>query len=103
MKVQRGGYTIIRFLANNPGIWFAHCHKDLHSEHGLAFMLKVGDVKQFPQTPNKWPKCGDYFYENLNKISISFNESESKVLNEATGIKRSLEILLFILFLKFIL
>ena len=87
LKVQRGGYTIIRFIANNPGTWLVHCHKDLHSEHGLAFLLKVGSVTDFPVKPNQWPRCGNYFYEKLNTnfqntnsgIRVSVND---QLLNE---------------------
>ena len=30
--VPDGGYTIIRFLADNPGWWFFHCHLEFHVE-----------------------------------------------------------------------
>ena len=30
VQVQGDGYTIIRFLADNPGWWFFHCHKIFH-------------------------------------------------------------------------
>ncbi|KAG0183291.1 hypothetical protein DFQ28_001822 [Apophysomyces sp. BC1034] len=30
------GYTIIRFRADNPGVWFFHCHIEWHLETGLA-------------------------------------------------------------------
>jgi iron transport multicopper oxidase len=25
-KLAAGGYTVIRFVADNPGVWFFHCH-----------------------------------------------------------------------------
>lgn len=28
------GYTVIRFRANNPGVWFFHCHMDWHNIAG---------------------------------------------------------------------
>ena len=39
--VPVGGYTIIRFLTNNPGTWLFHCHLEFHSEDGMAFLIKV--------------------------------------------------------------
>lgn len=30
------GYLVIRFQANNPGVWFFHCHIDLHLAGGMA-------------------------------------------------------------------
>lgn len=26
VSVYGGGYTIVRFVANNPGFWTFHCH-----------------------------------------------------------------------------
>ncbi|KAJ5113973.1 hypothetical protein N7456_002507 [Penicillium angulare] len=31
-----GGYFVIRFKADNPGVWFFHCHIDWHLMQGLA-------------------------------------------------------------------
>lgn len=33
------GYTVIRFRANNPGVWFFHCHMDWHNIAGRPFEL----------------------------------------------------------------
>lgn len=30
------GYTVIRFIADNPGVWLFHCHIDWHMSQGLA-------------------------------------------------------------------
>ena len=30
------GYTVIRFRANNPGVWFFHCHMDWHNIAGSS-------------------------------------------------------------------
>ncbi|KAF2998521.1 hypothetical protein E8E13_004478 [Curvularia kusanoi] len=30
------GYLVLRFQANNPGVWFFHCHIDLHLTGGMA-------------------------------------------------------------------
>lgn len=37
--VEGNGYVVLRFQANNPGIWFFHCHLDFHLEQGLAVTL----------------------------------------------------------------
>ncbi|KAK4986627.1 hypothetical protein LTR50_005154 [Elasticomyces elasticus] len=37
--IAPNGYTVIRFVANNPGVWFLHCHMDWHAELGLAMTL----------------------------------------------------------------
>lgn len=37
--VEPNGYIVLRFRADNPGVWFFHCHVDWHLEQGLAITL----------------------------------------------------------------
>ncbi|KAJ2747348.1 ferroxidase fet3 [Coemansia sp. BCRC 34301] len=37
--VAPGAYAILRFRADNPGVWLMHCHIDLHMELGLSMMF----------------------------------------------------------------
>lgn len=37
--VAGNGYTVLRFVADNPGVWFFHCHMDWHLSAGLAATL----------------------------------------------------------------
>ena len=30
------GYTVIRFIASNPGVWLMHCHMEWHVDAGLT-------------------------------------------------------------------
>ncbi|GJJ73686.1 iron transport multicopper oxidase [Entomortierella parvispora] len=39
MLVPAGTNAAIRFQANNPGVWFFHCHIEWHLEAGLAITL----------------------------------------------------------------
>lgn len=41
--VAPGGYTVIRFVANNPGVWFFHCHMDWHNIEGT-----MNTISTFP-------------------------------------------------------
>ncbi|USP79443.1 hypothetical protein yc1106_06717 [Curvularia clavata] len=36
LVVPAHGYAIIRFKADNPGVWFFHCHVDFHLVGGMA-------------------------------------------------------------------
>ncbi|XP_016840817.1 laccase-4-like [Nasonia vitripennis] len=56
--VPSGGYTIVRFHANNPGYWFLHCHFDEHASNGMALVIKVGEHEDLPNVPKNFPKCG---------------------------------------------
>ncbi|KAL4376375.1 hypothetical protein GQ457_02G041860 [Hibiscus cannabinus] len=33
--IPSGSWVAIRFLADNPGIWFMHCHLEVHTSWGL--------------------------------------------------------------------
>jgi iron transport multicopper oxidase len=38
-QVNANGFIVLRFKADNPGVWFFHCHVDWHLEQGLAITL----------------------------------------------------------------
>ncbi|KAK6962817.1 laccase-15-like isoform X1 [Biomphalaria glabrata] len=60
VTVPDGGYTIIRFHANNPGIWFLHCHVEYHVEIGMGLLFQVGEPEEFPPVPRRFPTCGNW-------------------------------------------
>ncbi|KAL3859684.1 hypothetical protein ACJMK2_009892 [Sinanodonta woodiana] len=61
--VPDGGYTIIRFHAENPGFWLFHCHVEFHMVMGLALVIQVGEVHEMPQPPASFPRCGNWIRE----------------------------------------
>jgi iron transport multicopper oxidase len=45
--VPANGYVVLRFKADNPGVWFFHCHIDLHLIGGMATtIIEAPDVLQ---------------------------------------------------------
>lgn len=42
VSVPRRGYVVIRFKADNVGIWMLHCHVLFHQASGMAMGLQVG-------------------------------------------------------------
>ncbi|KAK7068432.1 Multicopper oxidase [Halocaridina rubra] len=89
VTVPDGGYTIIRFIAKNPGYWLFHCHLTFHVEVGMGLVFHVGDQSMIPKVPKDFPRCGHWtpepepdFRENLlqflkdqdeGKISVNFD------------------------------
>ncbi|XP_025836116.1 laccase-like isoform X3 [Agrilus planipennis] len=63
VTVPDGGYTILRFKADNPGYWMMHCHIDFHVEIGMAVIFKVGENHEMPPVPKDFPTCGNYLPE----------------------------------------
>lgn len=41
--VPMRGYVVLRFRADNPGLWMLHCHALWHQASGMAMTLEVGD------------------------------------------------------------
>ncbi|EOX91056.1 Multicopper oxidase [Theobroma cacao] len=59
--VPTGGWTAIRFRADNPGVWFMHCHLELHTGWGLKMAFVVEDGPGADQSilpaPKDLPPC----------------------------------------------
>ncbi|CDY08537.1 BnaA05g27730D [Brassica napus] len=61
VSVPTAGWTAIRFIADNPGVWFFHCHLEVHTSWGLKMAFLVEDGKdsneKLPPPPSDLPKC----------------------------------------------
>lgn len=60
VTIPDGGYTIIRFTADNPGWWLMHCHLVFHSEMDMVAALHVGGLDDVPPVPENFPTCGSF-------------------------------------------
>ncbi|KAK2994981.1 hypothetical protein RJ640_015411 [Escallonia rubra] len=61
VAVPVGGWAAIRLNADNPGVWFIHCHLEEHTTWGLAMGLIVksgqGPSQCLLPPPNDFPSC----------------------------------------------
>ncbi|EXC03754.1 hypothetical protein L484_000972 [Morus notabilis] len=61
IAVPSGGWAVVRFQANNPGVWLVHCHLDVHLPVGLAMAFEVGNgptpSSTLPPPPSDLPRC----------------------------------------------
>ncbi|KAK8613161.1 hypothetical protein V6N13_100934 [Hibiscus sabdariffa] len=61
VSVPFGGWAVIRFVANNPGVWFMHCHIEAHVPMGMAtaFLVENGPTPEttLPPPPADLPTC----------------------------------------------
>ncbi|XP_009786393.1 laccase-4-like [Nicotiana sylvestris] len=59
--VPAGGWVAIRFRADNPGVWFMHCHLEVHTTWGLKMAFLVdngkGPNESLLPPPKDLPKC----------------------------------------------
>ncbi|PAA58571.1 hypothetical protein BOX15_Mlig012506g2 [Macrostomum lignano] len=59
--VPDGGYTVLRFRTDNPGVWLLHCHLEFHVEIGMGLLLLVGDAASWSAgVPANFPRCGSW-------------------------------------------
>ncbi|KAM3739957.1 hypothetical protein ACB098_08G062700 [Castanea mollissima] len=61
ISVPARGWTAIRFRADNPGVWFMHCHLEVHTTWGLKMAFVVdngkGPNESLLPPPSDLPKC----------------------------------------------
>ncbi|KAK8642952.1 hypothetical protein V6N13_012276 [Hibiscus sabdariffa] len=61
VHVPGRGWVALRFFANNPGVWFMHCHLERHSSWGMdtVFIVRNGTkpgTSMLPPPPGM-PRC----------------------------------------------
>ncbi|XVF24032.1 hypothetical protein REPUB_Repub13aG0091600 [Reevesia pubescens] len=61
ISVPTAGWTAIRFRADNPGVWFFHCHLEVHTTWGLKMAFVVdngkGPNESILPPPSDLPQC----------------------------------------------
>jgi len=70
-SIKPCGYTVIRFTADNPGVWFFHCHIDWHLIMGMAVAFYYRDMANTVPEPD------------LNRIALCGNVTAQKVIDRA--------------------
>ena len=56
VNVPNNGFVVVRFKANNPGLWFFHCHVFSHMLKGMAMIFDISD-QGVPPVPPNMPTC----------------------------------------------
>lgn len=51
------GWTAVRFVADNPGVWLFHCHIEAHVYMGMGVVLEEG-VEKVSRLPKSIMGCG---------------------------------------------
>ncbi|XP_071140315.1 uncharacterized protein [Mytilus edulis] len=57
--VPSGGYVVTRIVADNPGVWFMHCHIELHANDGMAIIINESHANH-PSPPQNFPRCHSF-------------------------------------------
>ncbi|RCV39288.1 hypothetical protein SETIT_8G211300v2 [Setaria italica] len=65
--VPRLGWVAVRFVADNPGIWYMHCHYEFHLTMGMVALFIVEDG-QTTNTSLPSPPADIQAYGNANNL-----------------------------------
>ncbi|KAG0499622.1 hypothetical protein HPP92_004313 [Vanilla planifolia] len=58
VAVHPYGWTALRFVANNPGVWAFHCHVEAHFFMGMGVVFEEG-VEKLGKLPTSIMGCGE--------------------------------------------
>ena len=75
--IPAGGYLVIRFVADNPGVWFLHCHIVSHHLEGMAVILNEAAKLQAPPPP-RFPRCCPAYEGDLDH----FKQSQANTISQ---------------------
>ncbi|XP_048129881.1 laccase-14-like [Rhodamnia argentea] len=82
--VPKNGWLAVRFTANNPGVWFWHCHLDRHMSWGMdtAFIVKDGGTLEtsLRPPPAHMPPCMDMGSYDISMQTSSIDHVEMQQL-----------------------
>ncbi|KAI1467534.1 putative multicopper oxidase [Daldinia caldariorum] len=68
VAVEGFGWALLRFVADNPGVWLFHCHVVWHSEAGMAMQfLARADVMRRWELPEDARRLCEFPDEELRK------------------------------------
>lgn len=67
VQIPPGGSVTMRFVTNNPGTWFFHCHIEWHLEAGLAYTFF-----EAPTLAQQLVKPPQFMYDQCQKLGIPF-------------------------------
>ncbi len=59
LAVRTGDYAILRFVADNPGMWHFHCHLIVHMRVGIQMVFNVAEERQ-PSPPASYFAAQSY-------------------------------------------
>ena len=81
VTIPANGWVVVRFIANNPGMWLFHCHTFSHLMEGQAILLDVTD-QGIPKVPVGFPTCPVNSPKRIDKVELVPIDSIGVELNE---------------------
>lgn len=74
--IPAGGYAVVYLKANNPGMWFLHCHIADHQVTGMALALSE-DLSNVEIPPLGLRNAGENFNWTLDQFNYLFDDDSA--------------------------
>jgi len=89
VTVSPGQFVVVRFYADNPGVWHLHCHLELHGMVGMGVALKVNPPSSDPNDPLNWMSQVPVDFPTCGNFMPSDDNGGSKLTDDSTHRKSS--------------
>jgi len=95
ISILTGSWLVLRFRADNPGVWLLHCHIAHHLEVAMGMVFEVGlmEAKNVLKIPSK-------SVELCKRSGIDIGTSNASTLIMRHSVLTSIILLLLLLFLE---
>ena len=102
IMIPAGGYVVLNFISNNPGVWFAHCHIEPHQILGMVIFIDEAIEQQNPPF-EQLINCQNYIFNSTQFYTkLQFNpntlEESNAVMNKLSVFSLMVSLLAFIFF-----
>eukprot|EP00933_Yihiella_yeosuensis_P036508 TRINITY_DN3027_c0_g1_i5.p1 TRINITY_DN3027_c0_g1~~TRINITY_DN3027_c0_g1_i5.p1 ORF type:complete len:821 (-),score=124.84 TRINITY_DN3027_c0_g1_i5:143-2605(-) len=58
VPIYSDSWMVVQFVASNPGVWFFHCHVNIHLNSGMGMIIDSGgELEDFRKTPTAANMC----------------------------------------------
>ena len=100
--IPAGGYVVLNFISDNPGVWFAHCHIEPHQILGMVIFIDEAIEQQNPPF-EELINCQNYIFNSTqfyNKLQFDPNAvlGSNAVMNKLSIFSLMASLLAFICF-----
>ena len=100
--IPAGGYVVLNFISDNPGVWFAHCHIEPHQILGMIIFIDEAIEQQNPPF-EELINCQNYIFNSTQFYSkLQFDPNavlgSNAVMNKLSIFSLMASLLAFICF-----
>ncbi|XP_074657371.1 uncharacterized protein LOC141910578 [Tubulanus polymorphus] len=86
VTIPSGGYVVLRFKADNPGLWLLHSMVVDQQESGMATLLSEAEDR-VPYPPRGFPQCGSFNGNfKINRFNDQQYKKETRVVSDKNAV-----------------